>query len=86
MVLCKQFENLQEFFMKTVFAGVLACFSAAAVAADCVWTGDAGDGLWATPGNWEGEAAPTAADTAFVIASHAPCSADRTMKSSVSAW
>ncbi len=34
-------------------------------AADCVWTGAAGDGLWETPGNWSDNKVPTLLDTAI---------------------
>jgi autotransporter-associated beta strand protein len=28
----------------------------------CYWTGDAGNGLWSTPGNWDGNVAPVSGD------------------------
>ncbi len=31
------------------------------------WTGAAGDGLWNTPGNWQGNSPPTTSETAIVL-------------------
>ena len=39
-----------------------------AVGATCTWTGGAGDGLWATPGNWKNDAVPTSADSVTIPA------------------
>jgi hypothetical protein len=30
--------------------------------ADCVWTGDAGDGKWSTAGNWQDDKTPSTGD------------------------
>lgn len=32
----------------------------------CTWTGNAGDGKWSTPGNWEGEVVPDDGDIAWI--------------------
>jgi len=53
--------------MKKVLIGLLGAFAfaGAANAADILWTGAANDGnKWSTGGNWAGDSAPTAADTA----------------------
>ena len=39
-------------------------FVLTATAADITWTGEAGDALWATPGNWKGGVVPGVADRA----------------------
>ncbi|MBQ3343981.1 MAG: hypothetical protein IJG84_18935 [Kiritimatiellae bacterium] len=51
--------------MKRLLMTILAALAASVVsAADVRWTGSAGDGLWATKKNWQGNALPTGSDTA----------------------
>ena len=51
--------------MKRLLMTLLAALAAFVVsAADVRWTGSAGDGLWATKKNWQGNALPTGSDTA----------------------
>ena len=51
--------------MKRLLMTLLAAIAAFVVsAADIVWTGASGDGLWASKRNWSGNAIPTASDTA----------------------
>ena len=48
--------------MKRLMMCVCAVLVGTAFAADCVWTGAAGDGKWNTPGNWDGNAVPVNGD------------------------
>ena len=57
--------------MKKMLAVSWCAFALGAMAADCVWTGNAGDGLWSTPGNWKNDAVPTSADTVTIPANTA---------------
>lgn len=58
--------------IRNVFGALLGVAAAVSVgAAEVVWTGSGGDGLWSTPGNWQGGAVPGAADTAVVASSDA---------------
>ena len=44
-----------------LFWATFAALAGIASATTYTWTGGAGDGLFSTPGNWDGNAAPTAA-------------------------
>ena len=58
--------------IRNVFGALLGVAAAVSVgAAEVVWTGAGGDGLWSTPGNWQGGAVPGADDTAVVASSDA---------------
>lgn len=58
--------------IRNVFGALLGVAAAVSVgAAEVVWTGSGGDGLWSTPGNWQGGAVPGADDTAVVASSDA---------------
>ena len=47
-------------------AGLMLCAPLAANAADYTWTGNGGNDLWTTSGNWAPLGVPGAADTAFI--------------------
>ena len=51
--------------------GLAGLLGLTAVGATCTWTGAAGDGLWATPGNWQNNAVPTSSDTVVIPANTA---------------
>ena len=52
------------------FLTVGSLLTATAFAADCTWTGGAGDGKWSSPGNWEGDVVPGAGDIAWLSGSN----------------
>ena len=51
------------------FLTVGSLLTATALAADCTWTGGAGDGKWSSAGNWEG-GVPGAGDIAYLSGSN----------------
>ena len=52
------------------FMMVGSLLTATAFAADCTWTGGAGDGKWSSTANWEGGVVPGAGDIAWLSGSN----------------
>ena len=52
------------------FLMVGSLLTASALAADCTWTGGAGDGKWSSAANWEGGVIPGAGDIAWLSGSN----------------
>ena len=52
------------------FLMVGSLLTATALAADCTWTGGAGDGKWSSAANWEGGVIPGAGDIAWLSGSN----------------
>ncbi|MGN0846129.1 MAG: autotransporter-associated beta strand repeat-containing protein [Kiritimatiellia bacterium] len=48
--------------IRKIVVGLAVVAACGLVGAECVWTGAAGDGQWATAGNWSGGRVPGAAD------------------------
>ena len=69
------------------FLMVGSLLTATALAADCTWTGGAGDGKWSSAANWEGGVIPGAGDIAWISgASTATISNDVENLSLVGIW